>query len=403
MKSKKQDVDGDPDALLYVPFAEAVLERIDGYDRAIIRERLERARFRYEQAKEARREWETCLFVTASALRLTRCQAPAVYYDRRGAISYCEQHRGLLHLENGGPEEESYTRSIAFGAFSFGVSENLPEAVKVLKDLVLFQAIGDEELYLDFRDEGICVHSRSIDPLFDEAIASRRRFTSSAIVLLKDWVGEIIERDLVSEEEQDWAERAAVRAERYVSWNAGARLSSLLEAVYRESVFHALDEPMTEAQRRQLEALTGPGEEIAYHSLRLTRAPGHDFNRLKTYYGPLKEVWDNAREQARAAQEDPVRRERWRQIIATSYQTPLPAYLIEWLNVFEAEKRSRLFTREDLPRLQQRLRDGYSLAGCSEIALEHAARMCGASPYEFAISTLHQYRRNPPAMKESED
>lgn len=119
-----------------------------------------------------------------------------------------------------------------------------------------------------------------------------------------------------------------------------------------------------------------------------------DLVNIDQHYEYLKDIWKSAKREAIKAQADRLKSEKWRQRV-NAYEVDLPDDLIEWLNKSDAEKREILAARTDLPHLKARLRDGYNLSKPSAIALEHAARLCGAPPYYYSIARLWElYRKH---------
>jgi len=79
----------------------------------------------------------------------------------------------------------------------------------------------------------------------------------------------------------------------------------------------------------------------------------------------------------------------WRKMIEAVHPK-LPRDLVEWLG-FKETLGAEAFP--ELPiaaskRLSKKLAEGYSLRNASEIALEHAARLCGYPEYEYSVSHL---------------
>lgn len=109
---------------------------------------------------------------------------------------------------------------------------------------------------------------------------------------------------------------------------------------------------------------------------------------LDTHYKRLQPIWRLAKADSRKAQIDPALSKRWRQRIKSSFEAELPDDLIEWLNSSVEEQQERLLSFKKLTNLQKKLEAGYALTKPSDIAMEHAARLCGAPPYNYAVSTL---------------
>jgi hypothetical protein len=110
--------------------------------------------------------------------------------------------------------------------------------------------------------------------------------------------------------------------------------------------------------------------------------------RLNSHYKILQPIWKVAKSDSKKAQMNPMLSERWRQRIKNSFKTKLPKDLIEWLNVSDQERYEKLLSFSKLTNLQEKLKDGYALSKPSDIAMEHSARLCGAPPYNYAVSTL---------------
>jgi hypothetical protein len=117
----------------------------------------------------------------------------------------------------------------------------------------------------------------------------------------------------------------------------------------------------------------------------------YDLTDLSSNYQPLLDKWQLAKDDAKRDQKHSVHKQNWRERLDT-YQ--LPDDLIEWLNLSESEKADILSQRTDLPHLQEKLAKGYALVKPSEIALEHAARLCGADPYYYSVSHLFRLLKN---------
>jgi hypothetical protein len=83
----------------------------------------------------------------------------------------------------------------------------------------------------------------------------------------------------------------------------------------------------------------------------------------------------------------------WRKMIKDEYPD-LPDDLIEWLALSENKSDLEADAFQNLPddarhRLNDRIeKKGYRLSMPSEIALEHAARLCGSPPYSYSIFRL---------------
>jgi hypothetical protein len=103
----------------------------------------------------------------------------------------------------------------------------------------------------------------------------------------------------------------------------------------------------------------------------------------------LSEDWQGAKRIYRRNRNSTL----WRKSIKDKYPN-LPVDLIEWL-ALSKEKRDigvdafPNLSDDERRRLDHRMKmDGYWLSMPSEIALEHAARLCGCPPYSHSIYRL---------------
>lgn len=124
----------------------------------------------------------------------------------------------------------------------------------------------------------------------------------------------------------------------------------------------------------------------------------YDLTELRDHYQSLLPKWRLAKKDAKRDQRYPVHKQNWRDRLSTY---DLPDDLIEWLNQSEIERANILSSRTDLPHLQEKLANGYALTMPSEIALEHAARLCGTPAYYYSISHLFGLLKNTTIEKKS--
>jgi len=126
--------------------------------------------------------------------------------------------------------------------------------------------------------------------------------------------------------------------------------------------------------------------------------PDYDLTNLPDHYPNLLNIWRSAKRDAIKAQKEPLLKENWRKRIQKSYEYDLPDDLIEWLNVNEQERQAKLMARSDLKHLTKKLKDGYVLSMPSDLAIEHAARLCGTPPYYYSKSHLQGILREKKAL-----
>jgi hypothetical protein len=212
------------------------------------------------------------------------------------------------------------------------------------------------------------------------------------------WFEQVLKVGLLRDDDLAWIKQAALYAVNYFGRRLYTGFDAIAWRACSESVYHALDQALSESDLRGLDQYWDYEPFWLLRDLRLKESrdegTGHDLGRLREYQKDLAPIWVSAKKDAHEAQDRPLLTGNWRRRVKNSYDVQLPDDLIEWLNKSSVDRQSNLLAYNQLPLLQERLREGYELSKPSDIALEHAARLCAVSPYEYAISSLWKiYRR----------
>lgn len=392
------------------------IKKLRSYDKTELRRRLEQAKSNFSKAQDGRKEERLCFEVTGSELlsptnenhsRLIRCRRPGEFRHWNDGW-LCREH-----FEEKDPQFKqavaSQRRQFRFrfnGAIHARVKYILPTVLEMLENYILFHIIDDENLCLsagwggstnsydwNIYRSGAC-----------EAVISSY-MSSDQFDMLEVWLIQLMQfkhillkEGFINENDLDWIHSIAIEAEYHLIWRLNDKLQGVIEQICRESVFYAFNEAISESEYMNLLRLTElrDGDKIMGLNLRPRGGsqPRRKLDGIKKVYDRLSNVWDNAKTDALEAQKHPLKRERWRSIIKATYAPyDLLDDLIEWLNISSLERSERLGAFSNMPKLQARLEKGYVLSMPSHLALEHAARLCYALPYEYSVRTLSEKAR----------
>lgn len=116
---------------------------------------------------------------------------------------------------------------------------------------------------------------------------------------------------------------------------------------------------------------------------------------LSEHYQQLKPIWREAQKIYRANRKFTVWKRAVKHEIASQFNLELPDDLIErlsgnWANLPE-EIQAKLSAQRD------------KLSQPADIAIEHAARLCGADPYQFSLSYLYRIVKQQRAQTENKN
>lgn len=149
-------------------------------------------------------------------------------------------------------------------------------------------------------------------------------------------------------------------------------------------VIHDPNEP-TEKMNRLLAKFAGQRKEVLKSDL-AERLGLLDFTELAEHYNRLLPVWKDAK----SIYKQNIGRKAWRDLIRAEYEdTEFPDDLLSRLTGnlkdLPEEIRAKLRAKGGITK-----KDGASTP--SSIALEHAARLCGAEPYQYSVRHLYNIK-----------
>jgi hypothetical protein len=143
--------------------------------------------------------------------------------------------------------------------------------------------------------------------------------------------------------------------------------------------------------RRCRETAQQVGERMGRY--RRNREGSYDLRDLADHYKALHPKWKLAIRDAKSAQKHTIQKNRWRKRIYEDYELPID--LIEWLNLDSVERERKLKQHDSYYQLRRRRKSStasddqqYELRVPRDLALEHAARLCGAPPYSYSVTHL---------------
>lgn len=126
---------------------------------------------------------------------------------------------------------------------------------------------------------------------------------------------------------------------------------------------------------------------------RRTREASYDLADLSDHYKALRPKWRLAMKDAKAYQNHPRQRSRWRERIVDDYE--FDNDLVEWLSLDHEERERNLESHPYSGYLRDRRKSSkgaddqqYELLEPRDLALEQAARLCGTPPYFYSVSHL---------------
>ena len=407
-----------------------VLTRIKNYDRARVRELFDCAKQKFIKAESDRKIRQSCQFLLRWEITdypewnvrwktAIRCRKPSKVLPYDESAELCEEHYNIADdfFDPIKQEVESLIR-IREGKYADAatvlLTYRIPELSNMLVPFFIFDIIGDEQL--DITEMYLCdevikeypefeIHSEHKGEMVIPSVTVRGILPDNHVIdgmpiPLSRYQQYLLDENLISKDDLIWIQEAALRAKKYFSDVLIEKVLSSIQLMCHVSVFCALDRPLSVAQRTELLQCVETKNHFDWRLYKGAKAFNCDFSRLPQYQRDLLPIWKDAKFQAIKDQKNPIRAKRWRESLKGAYDIELPDDLIEWLNISTEHRHEYLLSRTDLKYLKRRLKEGLVLSKPSEIALEHAARLCGTLPYKFAISSLWQIRRSPPEIED---
>lgn len=412
----------------------SLVARIKGYDRIRVRELFDCARLRFTKFELDARRLDLCEYIIEDddesiedddePITLERCRKPSKVLAYGETAHLCEEHYDveLDDYDDDGffAEMKQYAEKLADdptinGEVRFGMSAkvsltySVPDIANLLITYIIFHIIGDRELYMtrlplveivlkDYPE--LRAYSDPQQVVYVPCVATKQRphdarWSSGWPLPFNRYQELLLSEGLITNDDLSWIERAALDARSGFTSYISDKILNSVELMCHESVFSALYKPLPPKERAELLFYS----EVHSHLWGSYQGPPfrkYLFSALKRYQKELLPIWKDAKSQASKDQKNSLRVGRWREAIKGIYELELPDDLIEWLNTSTEQRNRYLLNRTDLIYLQKRLKAGFFISKPSEIALEHAARLCGSSPYSLSTARLWSIWRNPP-------
>lgn len=193
---------------------------------------------------------------------------------------------------------------------------------------------------------------------------------------------------------EDFLQKRENRLSSFIKENLLSALKQTNRQIIEEGLIYDLltdEEYESFITRRQRDIAQQVGERMGRY--RKPRRGISDLSGLSDHYKELLPQWRRAMRDAKADQKHPIHRTSWRKRILDGYG--FPDDLIEWLSPHYGERERNLASHENSAFLKGRRKSSkgaddqqYELRATRDLALEHAARLCDASPYYYSVSHL---------------